>query len=240
MPRRARLIVPEAPHHIIQRGHNKARVFYGREDYELYLGLLQEHAPESGCDLHAYVLMTNHVHLLLTPRARESFSRLMATVNQRYVQSVNRRKGRCGSSWQGRFRSCLVDTESYFLTCQRYIELNPVRAGMVRRPADYAWSSYSANALGLPCPMLTPHPCFLSLGELDEARRRRYRALFEAPITQDELDRIRLAAAGNRPLGDDAFLDRMEARFGIRVRRATRGPPQRRPSAGEPRAANPL
>src|SRR4051812_49110882 len=123
MPRAARIVVPGWPHHVIQRGHNKADTFFTPGDRELYLGLLDEYVAKRGCDLHAYALMSNHVHLLVTPPEDHALAELMAAVNQRYVQSVNRRRSRCGSIWQGRFHSCVVDTDRYFLTCQRYIEL---------------------------------------------------------------------------------------------------------------------
>ena len=224
MPRAARVILPDFPHHIVQRGHNRQPTFHQPADYELYLGLLEQFAPASGCAVHAYVLMTNHVHLLVTPRARDSLAALMSPINQRFVQSVNRHRVRCGSSWQGRFRSCVVDTNSYFMTCQRYIELNPVRAGMVHGPEGYRWSSYAANAFGAPSTVVMPHECYLALGEDPAARRELYRGILGTPLRQDELDAIRSAAAGNRPLGDDAFLERLQRKFGLRVRRQRPGP----------------
>lgn len=228
MPRTARFILPGEPHHVIQRGHNKAQTFFSAKDYELYLGLLEEHASANGCLVHAFVLMTNHVHLLLTPGCKDSISGLMATINQRFVQSVNRRLSRCGSSWQGRFKSSLVDTDSYFLTCQRYIELNPVRARIVPSPQDYPWSSFRHHALDETLGFLTDHEVFLSLGKTGAERRETYAALFATRLPAAQIDRIRIAAAGNRPLGDDFFLERLRIAHGIRVRRERPGPrPQR-------------
>jgi len=145
MPRRARITLPEVAHHLIQRGNNRQACFYANQDYELFLKWLQEYATEADCPVHAYVLMTNHVHLLLTPMTSNGVGYLMKRLGQRYVQYINRTYLRSGSLWEGRFRSCLVQGARYALTCYRYIELNPVRASMVQHPAEYRWSSYRAN-----------------------------------------------------------------------------------------------
>src|SRR5205085_1772900 len=145
MPRRARLTIADHPLHVIQRGVDRAACFRDDHDRVLYLGLLGEVGPRFRCSIHAYVLMTNHVHLLLTPRTREGPARLMKHVGQRFVQHFNRKHRRTGTLWEGRFRSSIVDTRDYLVRCQRYIELNPVRAGMVRRAEDYVWSSHRAN-----------------------------------------------------------------------------------------------
>lgn len=224
MPRRARLRLDGFPLHIVQRGHNKGPCFFAPRDYELYLGLLGEYAPKSGCRIHAYVLMTNHVHLLLSADDGWGATRLMRHVNQHYVQYVNRVHHRCGTAWQGRFWSSIVDTNSYFLTCQRYVELNPQRAGMVNGPGDYPWSSHNHNAHGQPSLVVTPHECYLSLGSNERARQMVYRGLFAQPIEEGDLGRIREATRGGRPLGSDEFLDELEARFGVSVRRRKPGP----------------
>jgi putative transposase len=168
MPRRLRLRVSDCPLHIIQRGNNRAPCFFEDTDYLVYLQNLRTLSGEADCRIHAYVLMTNHVHLLLTPAAAEGPSNLMKNLGQRYVQYINRRYNRSGSLWEGRFRSSLVETERYFLTCQRYIELNPVRAGMVRTPEEYKWSSHAANGLGVPDSIVSPHPEYLRLGSSEE------------------------------------------------------------------------
>jgi len=146
MPRRARLAVPGIPWHIIQRGNNREACFYDEMDYRYYLQALEEQADKYHCRIHAYVLMTNHVHLLLTPEETDSAALLMKHLGQRYVQYINRTYRRSGTLWEGRFKSCLAQDETYVLTCHRYIELNPVRANMVDHPRDYPWSSYRANA----------------------------------------------------------------------------------------------
>jgi len=142
------LSLPGIPWHIIQRGNNRSVCFHGEQDYQFYLHCLKEFADKFGCAVHAYVLMTNHVHLLLTPAREDSARLLMKHLGQRYVQYINRTYQRSGTLWEGRFRSCLTQSEEYVLACYRYIELNPVRAGMVMRPQDYRWTSYHANGLG--------------------------------------------------------------------------------------------
>src|SRR5687768_7672305 len=191
MPRPLRRwLLPGYPVHVIQRGHNRSRVFNSDSDHVLYLGLLQEHSRRHECAVHAYVLMTNHVHLLVSPPDAVRLSKLMQDVNQMFVQHVNRHQNRCGSAWQGRFKACLVDTANYFLTCQRYVELNPVRAGMVESPCLYPWSSYATNAGGRPSGLVKPHRTFLGLGVTPESRQAVYRGLFDEAITDELLGRI--------------------------------------------------
>jgi putative transposase len=212
MPRaNRRSLLPGYPLHVLQRGHNKARVFLEDADHGLFLGLLQEYSKKHACAIHAYVLMSNHIHLLMSPPDIPSLSKLMRDVNQVYGQHFNRKNDRCGSLWQGRFKASLVDSAEYFLTCQRYHELNPVRAGMVVDPARYALSSYRTNAEGLPSTFVTPHRRYLALGATDDTRRKAYRALFGAPIREEELSRIRNAVQRERPIGDDAFVARIDA-----------------------------
>jgi len=190
MPRRARLSLPGIPWHIIQRGNNRSVCFQAEDDYQFYLHYLREFAERFGCAIHAYVLMTNHVHLLLTPEREDSAPLLMKHLGQRYVQYVNRTYHRSGTLWEGRFRSCLTQSEDYVLACYRYIELNPVRAGMVRRPQDYRWSSYHANGLGRTDALLTPHEEYLRLGRNDQDRREAYRALFRAHVDEALVEEI--------------------------------------------------
>lgn len=228
MPRTARLRIEGFPFHIVQRGHNKAPCFLEASDYELYLGLLGEFARRCACRVHAYVLMTNHVHLLVTSREAWGSTRLMRHVNQHYVQRFNRRYGRCGSAWQGRFWSSVVESDSYLLTCQRYIELNPVRAGMVGSPGDYRWSSHAHNAAGAPSLVVTPHEHFLALGGTEASRRRAYLNLCEDQVAPEDLKRIRDASRANRPLGSDGFLEELRLRFGLRTSRGKPGPQPRR------------
>jgi putative transposase len=149
MPRRARLVIPCIPWHIIERGNNRSAGFYDTGDYQFYLDTLSEQAVNSDCDIHAFCLMTNHVHLLLTPNVNDSAASLMKQLGQRYAQFINRTYHRSGTLWEGRFRSCLVQNARYTLVCYRYIEMNPVRAGIVSHPAEYRWSSYRVNGQGV-------------------------------------------------------------------------------------------
>jgi putative transposase len=164
MPRQPRPDLADVPQHVVQRGNDRQPCFYATEDYRRYLAGLRESAIRYGCSVHAYVLMTNHVHLLVTPSSAGAVSRMMQWLGRQYVGYINGRYRRTGTLWEGRYKSCLVDTERYLLTCYRYIELNPVRAAMVADPADYAWSSYRTNAQALPDKVVVPHAEYLRLG----------------------------------------------------------------------------
>ena len=219
MPRCPRPNCIDIPLHVIQRGVNRNACFRDERDYRLYLGLLEELAPRFDCEIHAHALMTNHVHLLLTPRALRGCSHLMRHVGQRFVQAINRRWPRTGPLWEGRFKACLVDSAPYGLTCQRYIELNPVRAGMVRHPAEYRWSSYRNNAYGTPSALLRPLDVYHRLGNDDESRRLAYRSLFDQELSDQELWDIREAIRTGRPLGPKEFIDRVWTLAGMAMRR---------------------
>jgi putative transposase len=205
MPRRARLSLPGIPWHIIQRGNNRSACFYAEEDYRRYLDTLKEQAEKYDCLVHAYVLMTNHVHLLLTPEKEQSASLLMKHLGQRYVQYINRTYKRSGTLWEGRFRSCLTQSEDYVLACYRYIELNPVRANMVNHPRQYPWSSYRINAEGKRSELITPHEEYKRLDRTDVTRREAYRNLFKAHIEPELVNDIRRSTNGNFALGSERF-----------------------------------
>lgn len=200
MPRRARLLLPGYPIHLIQRSHNRQPCFLQRSDYSRYLEWLDEYCRTYDASIHAYVLMTNHVHLLASIADITKLAVLMKGIAQNYAQYLNRRCERSGSVWQGRYYSSPVTTDRYFLTCQRYIELNPVRAGMVGAPSSYRWSSFSGNAGFLADDLLTPHATYLGLSAHESKRHETYRGLFADAICADELDLIRRAVIGNRPL----------------------------------------
>jgi putative transposase len=220
MPRRARLKFAGLPMHIMHRGNNHGDCFWRPTDRRLYLCLLDEFGPKYECAIHAYVLMTNHVHLLMTPAAAEGASRLMKAVAQRYVQYVNRKLGRSGTLWEGRFKSSIVDSQSYLLQCHRYIELNPVRARMVADPAEYAWSSFATNAMGDRSTLITPHERYLALGATEDERRAAYRELFAATVCSDELRRIRDAINGGFAVGSDDFIRGIETAVGRCAKRS--------------------
>jgi putative transposase len=216
--------MPGVPVHLIQRGNNRSACFYTDGDYRFYLDHLAELAVKHGCAVHAFCLMTNHVHLLLTPQHEGSLGGLIKALGQRYVQYVNRTYRRSGTLWEGRFRSCLLQEEAYVLACYRYIELNPVRAGMVTHPAEYRWSSYRVNAQGEQGDWLVPQPLYLGLGMDVETRRAAYRELFRFELEPGVVDEIRHATNGNYALGDGRFVAEVEAMLG---RRVTRGKPGR-------------
>ena len=178
MPRRARLTLPGVPLHLIQRGNNRQSCFFGDDDYRFYLDGLADAAGKTDCRVHAYVLMTNHVHLLVSADHVAAPGAMMKALGQRYVPYVNRLYRRSGTLWEGRFRSCPIQEEAYLLACQRYIELNPVRATMVEHPADYRWSSYRANAQGEDDRQVSPHRLYVALGDTAEHRQAAYRELF--------------------------------------------------------------
>ena len=224
-------MLPDVAVHIIQRGNNRTTCFFSEEDYARYLFHLERLAPRFGCAVHAWCLMTNHVHLLVTPSAADSCALLMKNLGQRYVQQVNRVRKRSGTLWEGRFRSSLVQSESYLLTCYRYIELNPVRAGMVVHPRSYPWSSYRVNAEGARSGLVTPHFEYLRLGESRQARSVAYRELVAEQIGDELTDEIRAATNGGYALGDKAFQAQVALALG---RPAIRGVPGRRPdNSGE-------
>ncbi len=227
MPRRARLSMAGVPWHIIQRGNNRSVCFFSNDDCQFYLDTLKEQARKHGCAVHAYVLMTNHVHLLLTPEKKDSAALLMKNLSQQYVQYVNRAYKRSGTLWEGRFRSCLVQSEAYVLACYRYIELNPVRADMVGHPRQYRWSSYCANAEGRINQLLIPHEQYLKIDRESLVRRKGYRALFKADIDLKSDDAIREATNGNFVLGSGRFQAEMAKTLGRRVTKGVAGRPKK-------------
>ncbi|MCA0199979.1 MAG: transposase [Proteobacteria bacterium] len=213
----------DQPLHVIQRGNNKSRIFFTRDDATSFLGWLGDAAERYGLSIHAYVLMPNHIHLLASPQDAESLPRTMQSVGRRYVRYLNRRIERSGTLWEGRYRATIVDTDAYFLRVARYIELNPVRAALSPDPAAYRWSSHRANALGNADPLVTPHALYLSLGPDATARAESYAALFAAPLSDDVLAAIRGATNRGWALGDEAFQERMSAAGGRRAKPRAKG-----------------
>jgi putative transposase len=214
------------PQHVVQRGHNREACFFADEDYHFYLHWLKEGARKYGCAIHAYVLMTNHVHLLMTPERPDSLPRLMQSLNRRYAQYVNRIYRRSGSIWEGRYKSSLIQAEEYLLICYRYIELNPVRADMVNDPGEYRWSSYRWHGLGQADEadeLVTDHPLYLGMATSDEERRAVYRKLFRSQLDEEALDEIRKVTNRGLPLGDDRFREQVEAALGRKVGLGRRG-----------------
>jgi len=211
MSRQPRLVLPGQPHHVIQRGNNRDIIFASEDDYLFYLEKLGLACKHFDCELHAYVLMTNHVHLLMTPRSGDGISKVMQSVGHYYVQYFNYQYKRTGTLWEGRYKSTLLDSESYLLSCYRYIELNPVRAGMVAHPAEYRWSSYRYNAVGEVNALIKPHELYLALGHSGAERCSCYGSLFDAHLDARELDDIRDATNKSWVLGPEHFRERIEA-----------------------------
>jgi putative transposase len=204
LARLPRFAVPGQPQHVIQRGNNRTPCFNATSDYRAYHGFLQEACAEHSCVVHAYVLMTNHVHLLMTPSTTGAVGKVMQSVGRRYVGRFNSIYQRTGTLWEGRYRATVVDRERYLFACYRYIELNPIRAGLAEYPRDYRWSSYSANAHGAPDDLVTPHDEYIALGKTARERQTAYRALFATALSERLLSEIRLAtnkawALGGRP-----------------------------------------
>ena len=227
MARLQRLFLPGQPVHAIQRGNNREPIFAAEEDYRFYLECLGKAATEQGLAIHAYVLMTNHVHLLATPESEESLSKTMQSVGRRYVQYFNHVYRRTGTLWEGRYKSTLIQSERYLLTCMRYIELNPVRASMVEHPGDYPWSSYRANAQGEQSAIIKPHLQCRRLGPTPEARQKAYRQLFRVQIGKAELEAIRNATNKAWVLGEGRFCEKVEALSQRRAAPLPRGRPRR-------------
>jgi putative transposase len=207
MPRLPRYAAPGLPQHVIQRGNNRTALFTDVRDHDVFSRYLLAAMDRHECLVHAYVFMSNHVHLLVTPHDAGGIGRLMQSLGCRYVRYFNERHGRTGTLWEGRYRATLVDSDRYLLTCYRYIELNPVRAGLVSHPAEYPWSSHGANAYGVPDPLVSPHARFLGLASNAAARCAEYQALFRFPIDPATLVVIRNATNTSWALGSESFCD---------------------------------
>jgi len=205
MPRTPRLELPGIPLHVTQRGVNRCAIFVDDDDRHHFRRLLREACRKHDVEIHAFVLMDNHVHLLLGATRSGSVSSAMRLAGQSYVQAFNYRHGRTGTLWQGRFKSSLVDSNHYLLTVMRYIELNPVRAAMVDAPEAYRWSSVHTHLGQARDPMLTPHPMYLALGENADLRAAAYRSWLYAPLPPEDLTAIRLHLEQEKALGNPRF-----------------------------------
>ena len=228
MPRRPRIVLPGTSLHLIQRGNNRQACFFSESDYLVYLEWLEKYAKEHECLVHAYVLMTNHVHLLVTPLKEESAGLMMKQLGQRYVQYINRTYRRSGTLWEGRYKSCIAQDELYVLGCYRYVELNPVRADIVQHPAEYRWSSYRVNAQSEKSSLITPHEQYVDLASDESQRRIAYRDLFRCQLEPGLVDEIRSATNGNYVLGSDLFKDELTKMLGRRVAPGASGRPRQK------------
>jgi REP-associated tyrosine transposase len=227
MARKPRFTLPGYPQHIIQRGLDRQACFFSSADCRLYLELLQEAAGKYDCHVHAYVLMTNHVHVLATPQKSLGISFMMQRLAQRYVRAINRTYRRTGTLWEGRYKAGLVDTGRYLLTCMRYIELNPVRANMVSHPAEYAWSSYRRNGQNSPDQVVKSHPLYVGLGKQQEDQCAAYRELFLTQIGPDMLNEIRNTLNQELVLGSGPFKQQIETMLGRQADERPKGRPRK-------------
>jgi putative transposase len=234
MARLPRLTVPGYPHHIIQRGNNRQAIFGSSADYELLLALIDEHARKQHVAVHAYVLMSNHFHLLATPETEEGIPQMMQAVGRRYVRNFNRRHARTGTLWEGRYRSTLIQAERYLLACMVYMDLNPVRAGMVAEPADYRWSSHLHYIGRRSDKLVTPHPLYWELGNTPFARDENYAALVRAGIGESEKQALTDSAMRGWALGEPDYVAELQRRTQRRLVRAQAGRPPRKNSEPVP------
>jgi putative transposase len=236
MARGGRYFLPEQPLHVIQRGNNREAIFFDDIDYERYADWLAAAATAYGCAVHAYVLMTNHVHLLVTPERADSLPRTMQSLGRRYVRHVNFLYRRTGTLWEGRYRAAPIDSEAYFLACCRYIELNPVRAGMVTHPRDYPWSSWRAHALGVRDKLVSDHALYRALRRTAAERQKEYRALFRPALDPAFVEALRAATNGGWALGGEHFKRQIAKTLRRRVSPLHRGRPPKSP--GDKRQLN--
>jgi putative transposase len=223
LARLPRFAIPDQPQHVIVRGNNHSEIFCADADYQFYLEKLKAACDKHGCNIHAYVLMTNHVHLLITPHDEAGVGKAMQMLGRYYVQYYNYSYQRTGTLWEGRYKATLVDSEAYLLTCMRYIELNPVRAGMAGHPSEYPWSSYRYNAMGKPDGLVTPHLEYRRLGKTDEERQAAYRQLFRSHIPESSLAEIREATNKAWVLGNERFKQRIQKQLERRVEPSAKG-----------------
>lgn len=230
MPRSTRLDLPGVAQHVIQRGNNRQSCFLHDGDRRHYLGALREASLRYDCAIHAYVLMDNHVHLLMTPAQVGGLSRLMQLLGRNYVRYLNDRVGRTGTLWEGRYRAGPVDSNRYALACIRYIESNPVRAGVVSAPADFPWSSHLFHGSGISDPLVTPHESYLMLSDCAERRAAAYRGMLARPMAASEVEEVRTYARAQRALGSAEFRARVERELNRPADIVKRGRPRK--SAG--------
>lgn len=227
MPRKPRFYLPDVPAHVMQRGHNRSAVFFDNEDYLEYLRIVKVMAEKYQCLIHAYVLMTNHVHLLVTPLSQNSISLFFQGLGRQYVTYINKTYGLSGSLWEGRHKGNIIDTDVYFLACMRYIELNPVRANMCLDPGEYRWSSYAANALGEPNSILSPHAEYCRLGKNCALQQERYHALFKEILDVKVISDLRKGVQSGTPVGETDFTRKIEQLLNCKTGYIVRGRPHK-------------
>ena len=232
MARLPRLVVANQPHHIIQRGNDRQLIFRDTDDYTVFLARLNDAAKQYQVAINAYVLMSNHLHLLASPSDPEGLARMMQWIGRHYVPYFNRKYARAGTLWQGRYKATVLDSERYFIMCSRYIELNPVRAGIVADPFGYAWSSYAHHVGSKSDPIITDHPLYWALGNTPFEREAAYRGLFEHALTEKDVHALSEATRKGWALGSEQFKVALEKKVSRRVRPAKRGRPCKQGPSG--------
>ncbi len=225
MARLPRLVIPNQPHHVIQRGNDRQLIFRDQDDHQRFLVWLKESAKDYKVAIHAYVLMPNHLHLLASPTTQEGLAQMMQRVGRYYVPWYNAKYGRSGTLFQGRFKTSLIDSEQYFMICSRYIELNPVRAGIVTDPLDFPWSSYAHHAGVRPDSLVTDHALYWALGNTPFQREAAYIELTAMGLTGEQLASINLAVLKGRPLGSHKYKTELQQQTKLQVLPAKRGRP---------------
>lgn len=225
MARLPRLSVPGYPHHVIQRGNNRQAIFSRPADYQLLLDLLEENGRKYGVAIHAYVLMENHFHLLVTPEALDSLPKMMQAVGRRYVRYFNDAHGRSGTLWEGRYKSTLIQTERYLLTCMAYIDLNPVQAGLVPRARDYPWSSHGHFIGQRTDRLVTPHALYWALGNTPFAREAAYADLVNAGVSTEQQLALTQSTLHGWALGEADFVAELQKKTERRVSKTQAGRP---------------
>ena len=223
MARLPRLVIPGLPMHVVQRGNNRQATFFAEDDYCVYLEAIEKAIKKYSVDVHAYVLMTNHVHLLLTPYEDVGLARFMQAVGRRYVRYVNRVYQRSGTLWEGRYKSAVIDTDAYLLKCYRYIEMNPVRAGMVKRPGEYRWTSFHRNALGKSDDVICAHAKYEELGKTDSDRQAVYLTYFSTHLGDEDIKAIRDGTVEQNAIGNDRFCEEIEQMLKRRIKLYSHG-----------------
>jgi putative transposase len=228
MARLPRLVLPGQPHHIIQRGNNRQAIFVDDKDRQHFLANLRECALTHEVAIHAYVLMDNHVHLLATPQQVDGLSRMMQSLGRRYVGWFNHRHGRSGTLWEGRFRAALIEGERHLLACARYIELNPLRAGMLMEAGSFAWSSCAHHLGRRRDPLVTEHPMYWALGNTPFEREAAYRELLEQGLSDEEVKALTASVLKGWPLGSAGFLQGLATQVDRPMAPRSRGRPRKR------------
>lgn len=229
MPRQPRLVIAGYPHHIILRGNNRSTIFYNDEDRRFFIECLKEAKEKTKSKIYAYCFMSNHVHLLIEPSTEQGLGNMIQSLGRRYVQYINKTYKRTGTLWEGRFKSSVVSKDEYLLACSRYIELNPVRAKIVKHSKDYLWSSYGSKAEGRKNTLLDEDPVYKGLGKTPKERQLNYKEWFRKSISEEELNLIRNATQKGGIFSNNEFFEKIAKLLGRNIVLRPRGRPKKSP-----------